>query len=132
MSGLLLDTCAIIWLAQGADLTAEAREAIVDRPIHLSPISAWEVANLARKNRLALTMPAASWFRQLAEKMEASIPELCIDILTGSCALPGTPPNDPADRIIIATAREGGLSVVTRDEAILAYSKAGHVQTMVC
>jgi PIN domain nuclease of toxin-antitoxin system len=132
MSDLLLDTCAVLWLAQGAELSADARAAIGEQDLHVSPISAWEIANLVRKNRIALTLPVATWFRQVIEKTEAAMPQLTIDILTGSCFLPGTPPGDPADRIIIATAREAGLSIVTRDDAILAYSRAGHVRTLAC
>jgi PIN domain nuclease of toxin-antitoxin system len=64
--------------------------------------------------------------------MEARVPDLTIDLLANSCTLPGEPPNDPADRIIIATARESGLVIVTRDSAILSYSQAGHVQTLAC
>lgn len=131
-SDLLLDTCAVIWLAKGTDLTPQARTAIADRNLHVSPISAWEIANLVRKSRIALTLPVATWFRQAVGKMKAAMPQLTVEILTGSCGLPGTPPNDPADRIIIATAREGDLVVVTRDEQILAYSRAGHVRTLAC
>ena len=132
MSDLLLDTCAVLWLAKGAEMRAEARAAIVEGKLHVSPISVWEVANLTRKDQLALTMPVAAWFRQTVEKMKAGMPQLTIDILANSCFLPGTPPADPADRIIIATAREEGLAVVTRDQAILAYSQAGHVKTLAC
>jgi PIN domain nuclease of toxin-antitoxin system len=132
MSDLLLDTCAVLWLAKGTELKPEARAAIAGRNLHISPISAWEIANLARKSRIALTMPAAAWFRQAVGKMDAAVPALSIDILAGSCFLPGSPPSDPADRIIIATAREEGLAIVTRDDAILAYSQAGHVRTLAC
>lgn len=132
MSDLLLDTCAVLWLAKGTDLTPQARAAIADRNLHVSPISAWEIANLVRKSRIALTLPVATWFRQAVGKMKAAMPQLSVEILTGSCGLPGTPPSDPADRIIIATAREGDLVVVTRDEQILAYSRAGYVRTLAC
>lgn len=132
MSNLLLDTCAVLWLANGEEIDIDARAAIVERDLHVSPISAWEIANLTRKNRIALAMPVASWFRQAVEKMEAAMPQLTVDILADSCFLPGLPPNDPADRIIIATAREAGLAIVTRDNSILAYSRSGHVRTLAC
>jgi PIN domain nuclease of toxin-antitoxin system len=132
MSDLLLDTCAVLWLAQGADMTPASRSAIADSNLNVSPISAWEIANLVRKGRLASTLPVANWFHQAVGKMSAALPPLSVEILTGSCSLPGTPPNDPADRIIIATAREADLTVVTRDRLILDYSRAGHVRTMVC
>jgi PIN domain nuclease of toxin-antitoxin system len=132
MSDLLLDTCAVLWLAQGADMTPASRTAIVDRHVNVSPISAWEIANLVRKGRLASTLPVASWFHQTVGKIAAEIPLLSVEILTSSCSLPGSPPDDPADRIIIATARESDMTVVTRDKQILEYSRAGHVRTLVC
>jgi PIN domain nuclease of toxin-antitoxin system len=132
MSDLLLDTCAVLWLARGDDLKLEARAAIVDRSLHVSAITVWEIANLVRTNRVALTLPVASWFRQAVERMEAGLRELSVEILAESCFLPGLPPPDPADRIIIATAREAGLAIVTRDDAILAYSRAGHVRSLAC
>ncbi|CAN5332073.1 hypothetical protein BH10PSE7_BH10PSE7_32170 [soil metagenome] len=49
-----------------------------------------------------------------------------------SCQLPGEPPRDPIDRLIIATAREGGLTLITRDHSILAYGRAGHIRVLAC
>jgi len=132
MSDLLLDTCALLWLANGADMTPESRAAAASRNLHVSPISAWEIANLVRKSRLAITLPAARWFRQATGKMAAGMPQLTVEILADSCDLPGSPPDDPADRIIIATAREADMTIVTRDKQILEYSRAGHVRALVC
>jgi PIN domain nuclease of toxin-antitoxin system len=132
MSNLLLDTCAVLWLAQGAELANQAREAISECKINISPITAWEIANLVRKKRIILAMPVVKWFRQAADMIEATMPELTVDILAGSCELPGSPPSDPADRIIIATAREGRMVLMTRDNSILNYSRTGYVQTMAC
>lgn len=132
MSDLLLDTCAVLWLAEGIELAADARKAVVDGNLNVSPISVWEIANLVRKNRIVLAMPVAKWFRQALDMMEAAMSELTVEILAGSCELPGSPPSDPADRIIIATAREARMVLMTRDKNILAYSHAGYVRTMVC
>jgi PIN domain nuclease of toxin-antitoxin system len=130
MSDLLLDTCAVLWLAEGIEMAADARRAVADSNLNVSPISAWEIANLVRKNRIALAMPIVKWFRQKLDLMQAATPELTLEILAGSCELPGSPPTDPADRIIFATAREARMMLVTRDR--LAYSRAGYVQAMVC
>jgi PIN domain nuclease of toxin-antitoxin system len=132
MSDLLLDTCAMLWLAEGIELTADARKAVVDRKLNVSPISVWEIANLVRKNRIVLAMPVAKWFRQTMGIMTAAMSELTVEILATSCELPGSPPSDPADRILIATAREASMVLMTRDKQILAYSAAGYVRTMVC
>ncbi len=128
----MLDTCALLWLANGTEMTSESRAELANRNLQVSPISAWEIANLVRKSRLAITLPAARWFRQATGKMAAAIPQLTVEILSESCDLPGSPPDDPADRIIIATAREADMTIVTRDKKILEYSRAGHVHTLVC
>lgn len=132
MSDLLLDTCALLWLAEGIELAAEAREAIANGNLSVSPVSVWEIANLVRKKRIILAMPVVRWFRQTLDKIEAAIPELSVEVLASSCELPGSPPSDPADRIIIATAREASLVLMTRDTDILSYSRAGYVRTIVC
>lgn len=119
-------------LAEGIELATEARKAATTGNLNVSPISVWEIANLVRKNRIVLAMPLAKWFRQTLQMMEAAMSELTVDILAGSCELPGLPPSDPADRIIIATAREARMVLMTRDKQILAYSRAGYVQTMMC
>lgn len=132
MNKFLLDTCAVLWLANGEAIDAAARSAIAAGERHVSPITAWEIANLARKNRIALTMPVAIWLDRSFGSMDAILPELSVSILVESCALPGMPPDDPADRIIIATARQHNLTLVTRDAAILRYAQAGHARTMRC
>jgi PIN domain nuclease of toxin-antitoxin system len=132
MSDLLLDTCAVLWVAQGIQISAEARRAVVEKDLHVSPISAWEIANLVRKNRVAIALPVKTWFRRAVDEMQATIPDLSVEILADSCELPGTPPDDPADRIIIATARDADMVLVTRDRQILAYSRTGHVRTLEC
>lgn len=132
MDRLLLDTCALLWLANGEPIAEEARQAIAGGERHVSPITAWEIANLVRKRRIALTMPVGAWIRQAFGAIGARQPELTLAVLVDSCELPGVPPDDPADRIIIASARENGLMVVTRDSAILAYAQAGYVKALRC
>jgi PIN domain nuclease of toxin-antitoxin system len=132
MSRFLLDTCAVLWLANGEAIDVEARSAIAAGERHVSPITAWEIANLARKNRIALTIPVSAWLQRAFGAMGATLQELSVSILVESCALAGIPPDDPADRIIIATARQHDLTVVTRDAAILRYAQAGHARSMRC
>ena len=55
-----------------------------------------------------------------------------VSVLVASTTLPGTPPNDPADRIIIATARAFGYVLATRDAKILEYGAQGHVRVVAC
>jgi PIN domain nuclease of toxin-antitoxin system len=58
--------------------------------------------------------------------------ELSPDILIASSFLPGKPPRDPADRILLATARDHGATLITRDRALLQYGAEGQVSTIAC
>jgi len=134
---LLLDTCAVIWIAQDqpiapAALRAIEREASSGRPAQVSPISAWEIGMLAAGSRVNLTMAPARWFRHFIDRVDVMLAELTPDILIASWFLPGGMNRDPADRIICATAREGGHTIVTRDRKILDYAAAGHCRALAC
>lgn len=134
--GLLLDTCACLWLTHDDPLSPESMEAIEaatqDLAIFISAITAWEVAILVRKERYRLRPTPAAWFASLLERPGVNLVDLSPDILIESVFLPGEPPNDPADRMIAATARLHGLTVVTRDKPLRAYSTAGWVGLLVC
>lgn len=134
---ILFDTCAMFWTADRAPISAEAENAIAeagqrDEPILLSAISAWEVGQLASRGRLALTMSPQRWFEEMLRASQLQLVDLSPSALISSSLLPGNPPRDPADRIIIATARELDHTIMTRDRWILEYAKAGHVRALAC
>ncbi len=108
---------------------AEAAEA---RAIYISPWSAWEIAMLAAKRRLVLAMAPAPFFEGLSSRAGTALAPLTPSILINAHFLPGTPPSDPSDRIIAATAREYGHTLVTRDRALLDYAAAGHINAIEC
>ena len=87
---------------------------------------------LVRKGKIALTMPPRLWFEKVVEHPAITLAPLTHGLLIESSFLPGDPPGDPADRIIVATARQTGCSVVTRDRPILAYAGHGHVAALAC
>jgi len=87
---------------------------------------------LAAGNRINLTATPARWFSTFMERSGFALAELTSDILIASWFLPGALHRDPADRIICATAREGGYTIVTRDRKILDYAAAGHCRAMAC
>ena len=132
MSDLLLDTCALVWIAGKEALKPQARHAIAAEQLHVSPITAWELACLSRKGRLIFSEPLDQWFNRAVERMSALIPVLSVELLIASQQLPAAPPSDPADRIVIATARQFGLVILTRDEAILRYGHEGHAHVTEC
>ncbi|RVT86698.1 type II toxin-antitoxin system VapC family toxin [Rhodobacteraceae bacterium CCMM004] len=137
MTAFLLDTCAVIWTAQGDTLDARAQTALAGAysdgsTIWVSPISAWEIGLLAARGRIGLSLRPKAWFDAVLAQPGVGLALMSPEVLIDSSSLPGTPPNDPADRIILATARELGLTVVTRDARILDYADAGHVRALPC
>ncbi len=95
-----------------------------------APISVWEAAMLADKGKIALNRPVAAWFDAVLAAPGFSLAELTVAIGSDAGSLPGDIHGDPADRLIIATARALGCPVLTADRAILAYAAAGHVQAI--
>jgi PIN domain nuclease of toxin-antitoxin system len=136
LTALLLDTCAVIWLFNGSQLSGEAKGAIEraakDQELYVSPFSAWEIGMLVRKGRIALTMSPALWFSKVAGHPSVTLAPLSPDLLIESSFLPAEPPGDPADRIIISTARHLGCAIATRDRPILDYAERGHVGALAC
>lgn len=134
---LLLDTCAAIWIAEEAEITAEARGALrraqdKGESVYVSPITAWELGLLVARGRLSLLMSPERWFEQLLQAPGLALADMPPQVLIGSSFLPGDAPRDPADRIIAATAREFGYTLVTRDKALLTYADQGHVRAICC
>lgn len=132
----LLDTCAALWLV--ADTLAAHAEAELIKAhdaglgTYVSPITAWEVGNLARKGRFASSLTPQRWFERLMGLRSAALASLSPEVLIASTELPNFPINDPVDRIIAATAREYGFTVVTRDAALLQYGKQGYLNVLEC
>ncbi|MBI3700667.1 MAG: type II toxin-antitoxin system VapC family toxin [Afipia sp.] len=132
-SPILLDTCALIWLVQAEPLAADSINALQQGgEVFLSPISAWEVGLLVARGRLQLLMSPQSWFARASEAPGVRIAAMSPDLLIASSFLPGKPPRDPADRIIAATARDLGATLMTRDRILLDYGKQGHVNVLKC
>jgi PIN domain nuclease of toxin-antitoxin system len=137
MQPLVWDTHVAIWIygkvpiAQAAiDILAAAdREGI---PSYISPITAWEVGMLTSRNRVQLLIRPERWFASLFEIPGVKLAEMSPDLLIASSYLPGQPPRDPFDRIIAATARELGATLITRDRALLDYGEQGHVSVVGC
>jgi PIN domain nuclease of toxin-antitoxin system len=132
---ILLDTHVLIWSLQDAPgLGSEARilldEQLLADGLMISAISVWEIALLAKKSRIVLGMDVAMWIEEalaLPGLVLAAIePPIAID----GVMLPGDFHNDPADRIIIASARHHRLPLLTVDQAILDYGAAGHVSVI--
>jgi PIN domain nuclease of toxin-antitoxin system len=134
---VLLDTCAAIWLMNGDPMTQESRRAIQTAQkqslgVYVSPISAWEIGTLVTKRGLQLSMAADAWFELLLSLPGVRLAEMPPKVLIAAAYLPGIAPKDPADRIIAATAREYGLTVLTRDQELIPYAEAGRLSAVRC
>lgn len=124
-SRLLLDTHVWIWLNEGLELAVQQRQWIEDAArrgeVWVSIISVWEVSLLHSKQRLHLKSSCLDWARRALAAPLALAP-LTPEIAVECNGLPGQFHSDPADRIITASARVEGLTVVTRDRQILEYA----------
>ena len=134
---LLLDTCAAIWLMNGDPMSSESRAAIsaaqsANVGVFVSPMVAWEIGTLSSRNRIQLSVDPEVWFETLLDWPGVRLAAMPPRILIVSSFLPGTPPRDPADRIIAATARMFGYSVVTRNGQLSDYASAGHIDLIAC
>jgi PIN domain nuclease of toxin-antitoxin system len=137
MLPLLLDTHTAIWLARNEPIAREAEEMIdavheADGALLVSPITAWEVGLLVSLKRIELLATPQRWFARVLSIPNVQLTELSPEILITVSFPPGKPPRDPADRILLATARELAATLVTRDRLLLAYAEAGNVSAVKC
>jgi PIN domain nuclease of toxin-antitoxin system len=134
---LLLDTCTLIFLTQKARMAAAAIDVMkaakeTGATSFISPISAWEIGMLVSHGRLQLLIRPERWFANLFDAPGVRLADMSPDLLIASSYLPGKPPNDPMDRILAATARELGATLITRDRRLLAYGEQGHIAVVAC
>jgi PIN domain nuclease of toxin-antitoxin system len=134
---LLLDTCTLIFMTERTRMAPAAVETLQAATeggeiTYVSPITAWEVGMLTSRGRLQLLIRPERWFSNLFEVPGVRLAEMSPDVLIASSFLPGKPPKDPTDRIIAATARELGATLITRDRALLDYGAQGYVAVLEC
>lgn len=135
MKGLLLDTHVWIWYVIGSNeirksLRREIGNAIKNNSIYLAAISLWEISMLESKRRIILEMPCLEWIKTAIDYTHAQVLQLLPEIAVESCYLPDSFHDDPADRLIVASARVEALPIVTRDNRILEYSKRKYISAI--
>ena len=123
MCPLLLDTCAVIWLANGelSRFSSGAVRALRETDaLYVSPISEWEIAVKWRDGDIYLPMPPRELMEGFLEHFDVLISPLSDEVMFRSTELPQIH-KDPADRFIIATALVSNMAVVTADRRFPEY-----------
>lgn len=113
---MILDTCALLWLASGDKKLSRAalKEINSAAAVYVSAISGFEISLKRAGGRLELSLPVEIWFEQVAEHHGLTILPLELDACIAAAELPAIH-DDPFDRFIIAAAKLNDLTVVTRD-----------------
>jgi PIN domain nuclease of toxin-antitoxin system len=132
MPTTLLDTHAWVWWVTAdrrlsKPASRAVRQAQADGALWLSLISIWEVAKKVEKGQLALDRPVDEWLDQATSQEGLQLAELTRPILMESCRLPPPFHGDPADQLIVASARDRDAIIVTKDDRIRRYA---HVRTI--
>lgn len=134
----VLDTHVWIWVVEGnrTEVAAPSIEAIERAAkagaVRVSAISVWEVAMLEAKGRISLSRPVDDWVDAALHVPGLRLLPLSPEIAIESTRLPGGPPGDPADRILMASARHLGGRLATRDLGILDYAQGGRLAVLNC
>ena len=122
---ILLDTHVWIWLVDNNPKLSLSQQEYLrineSGSLAVSIISCWEVAKLVEVGRLAFTIPVQEWIDQALDYPGIQLLELTPRIAIESTQLPGSFHRDPADQIIVATARILGIPLFTFDDKIVNY-----------
>jgi PIN domain nuclease of toxin-antitoxin system len=132
LNAVLLDTHALVWLVVGdGQLRLAVRRRIEnaaqEQQLWVSTITPWEIGMLVAKGRLVLDRDVMDWLQAALSLPGIRVAPLEAALAVASTRLPGELHGDPADRLIVATARHLGATLVTADAALLAYGQLGHV-----
>lgn len=127
---LLLDTCAVIWSVSEPEKLSDGGKRSLTHPdaeVFVSVISCAEIACAVERGKIELDRHWKSWFRYYTELNGWQIVPIDLEVMEEAYSLPEYSDRDPADRIIVATARKLHLQIVTADRRMLDYP---HVETV--
>lgn len=129
---IVIDTHVLVWAVEGDPRLGETaslmiEDAAANGRVLVPAIALWEIAMLVAKDRLALAQDIRTWTERVLELDGIEIAPLAPSISLDAVSLPGTFHADPADRMIVATARYYQATLLTADRQILAYAAAGHL-----
>lgn len=127
---ILLDTCALVWaISEPETISKRASTALSARAtnVHVSPISCAEIACAVDRGRLTLDRHWKLWFRHFVEQNDWRTVDIDLAVVEEAYSLPEPFHRDPADRILVATARILSCPLVTADRKLIDYP---HVDTL--
>lgn len=132
---VVLDTRVLVWMLAGDERLPHPVRQVIENASYeagadVAAISLWEVSMLAAKGRLQLYRDIGTWVELVATHPGLHVIPLAPEISVASTRLPGDLPRDPADRMIVATARVLNATLVTADRALLDYGAQGHVRVL--
>lgn len=132
---LLLDTHILIWqLVDSSRISdpiyAQMQQAANEDQLLVSAITPWQIALLVAKGRLKLTREVSDWIDTALGLPGIHLEPLSPAIAVASTRLPGEVHGDPADRILVATARHTDATLVTADHELLRYAAQGFLKCM--
>lgn len=134
-SSVLLDTHVLVWHLEGSRRVGKQAQAAIEKAAEseaafLSAIAPWEIALLVCKGRLKLGVDVMDWLREALARPGLHVVPLEPEIAVASTRLPFEIHSDPADRIITATARHIGATLVTADQRLLGLAKQGRFKAL--
>ncbi|MGN6423451.1 MAG: type II toxin-antitoxin system VapC family toxin [Asticcacaulis sp.] len=132
MSLILLDTHVLIWMTDNSPRIGPQTRSLIERAsmageLCISAMTVWEIAMLDSKGRLNLDRDIQVWIDTVLDEGGLSLMPLAPKIAFASTRLPDGFHSDPADRVIVATARHLHAQLITEDRLILSYAGLGHV-----
>ena len=132
---IVLDTHVLIWAMNDDARLGTAAGAIIKQAaqtglIGISAITPWEIVLLVEKGRLRLGREVREWLETALALPGVTLVPIDLAIAIDSVRLPGNFHADPADRLIVSTARHHDAPLVTADRDILSYAAEGHVRTI--
>ena len=133
MNGYLLDTHVWLWAQRGdtqkfsRGLLSKLEEHQLRGEVYISAISILEIARLVSMKQYQLPGSVEEFVAEATADDGLRLLDLSIRVLIASTRLPGNLHRDPSDRLLVATAREHGLTLITRDKALLKYASQGHL-----
>lgn len=130
---ILLDTHVLLWsLLEPSEISRGVKQQISlaqnNNRLLLCSISLWEIAMLNFKKRINIYEPTKEFLKSVTSVRGLSTKDISPEIAAESVLLMDDFHGDPVDRIIVATAKIYGATLLTRDKKILDWAKSGHIR----